>query len=579
MSSTISAISDFLNLQEPASFREFVAGEEYCNNPYLYEYWYTQDMRLPETLNELILTGSLGAGKSYYAAYKLAYIVYRLFFNGSPQKQLGLAENTDIFCIYFSVSLSMAKASGFNYLYDIFLNCKWFKQYAPINHDLKSAVEFKDRHFTIKFASGESHQIGLNVFAFILDEANFRSGVGLGLADEYKEVTLLYQQLLDRQLSRFSRPDGSTNSLAILISSASYQSAFVETRRQAIQGNPNAACIVSTSYEATPEKFSPETFEVFIGAGVAEPQIIESEEQRMRILESAKILGSGEEDTFFRKVPVNLKPAFMSNIVLALQNHCGVATNISTSFISNLKYLYQSYTDDIPSVFVSETLTASNNDDTELSEYFLYDGVQYAERPHSLFLDLSIQSDPGAITMYRYDGKDGSGKDMHTRVFSVDIIPPPFPEQTEITKVKNLVFFLSEIFNIVAFATDQYQSTQLRQDVCKELGLDDIRVSLDSSDVPYLLWQSALVSGRIRQTADPTLEKEVQSAVHDWKRRRVIKQSKGHDDRLQSNVGAFFLSDTVGKNYESVDDLYEDNRINLIGSKSMERVYRELGFK
>ena len=74
--------------------------------------------------------------------------------------------------------------------------------------------------------------MSLNVIGFILDEANFRKGVGLGLSAEYQEVANLYQQLLDRQITRFVRPDGSL-SLAILISSASYQSSFVEKRKAA----------------------------------------------------------------------------------------------------------------------------------------------------------------------------------------------------------------------------------------------------------------------------------------------------------------------------------------------------------
>ena len=68
-----------------------------------------------------------------------------------------------------------------------------------MNENLKSVIEFTDKRFYIKAGSDFGHQLGLNVYTFILDEANFRSGVGLGMAAEYEEVKLLYQTLIDRQ--------------------------------------------------------------------------------------------------------------------------------------------------------------------------------------------------------------------------------------------------------------------------------------------------------------------------------------------------------------------------------------------
>ena len=100
-------------------------------------------------------------------------------------------------------------------------------------------------------ASAEGHQIGLNVLGFILDEANFRKGVGLGNAEEYSEVTRLYQQLIDRQITRFATPSGS-KAFAILISSASYQSSFSEKRKQAALTDNNTKCIPQSRIRLSP---------------------------------------------------------------------------------------------------------------------------------------------------------------------------------------------------------------------------------------------------------------------------------------------------------------------------------------
>ena len=168
---------------------------------------------------------------------------------------------------------------------------------------------------------------------------------------------------------------------------------------------------------------------------------------------------------------------------------------------------------------------------------------------------------------------------MHTRVFCLKIIPPHYPANTRISKVQQFVMDIAQYVNLVAFASDQYQSESLRQEVVAELGLENIRISLDSTDRPYMHWQRGLVEGRIKQTADQLLEQETQEAVHDFKRHRVLRNKNSSDDILQANVGAFFLSDTFGKSGGSIEDLYSGKeKINLIGGKSVERVLKELAY-
>lgn len=563
---------------KPVSFAEFVTSPDFCNNTNIYPYWLNQqNLDNFSSISELILDGSIGGGKSTFSNYYFAYRVYLLMSQGSPQRQLGLPDNSDIYCLYFSVSLQMAKKSGYQLLYSIFKECKWFRDNCPIDENLTSSIKFVDKHFAINAASGEQHQIGLNIWGFILDEANFRSGVGLGTEQQYAEVTELYQQLIDRQVSRFAKPDGTVDALAILISSASYQSSFLELRKQVVSSNPFAKIITSTSYEVRPDRFSKDKFEVFIGTGVVEPIIIESEEQKLKVLQTAGLYGTGQESQFIKQVPVNLKPSFESNIVRALQNHCGVPTMLSSSFMSNMRFLYESYTDTIKPIFQSFELEASTGDHTQLIEYLIPSNIQYPERPHSLFLDLSIQHDMGCLCCFRYEGQDDRGYDLHTRVFSLHIKPPKFPNQTSVAKVQQLIIDLAQYLNIVCFASDQYQSTGLRQEVTAELNLSDIRVSIDSSDIPHMHWQRGLTEGRIKQIKDDYLEREVREAIHDWKRHRVLKATKSSDDVLQANVGAFFLSDTEGKNNGTLEGLYGE-RTNLIGGKSIDKVLAACGY-
>lgn len=583
VSSILSQLTEIVGIEKPVSFRTFVTDKDYGNNPDMYEYWLDQGMSMDDSISEIICDGSLGGGKSFFMSWWVAYRIYLLFQAGSPHKQLGISRESVIYGLYFSVSLSMAQKSGFQYLYNIFRTHKWFQQNAPINDQLRSSIQFVDKNFQIDFASGFSHQVGLNVFCFILDEGNFRGskdGVGQGTAEQYDEVTQLYEQLLDRQTSRFARPDGSINALAALVSSASFQSSFSEKRKAVIKNNPHARIITSRAYEVKPQNFSKEKFKVFIGAGTIEPCLIESDDHQKKVLHQAGL--EGFEKEYIYEVPVNLLPNFKANVVLALQNHCGIPTNMSSSFLPNMKYLYDSYVNDINPLLQSFDLEASTENDTELCEYWLYGNEQFADRPHSLHLDLatgSIGADNGCLVLTRYDGQNDEGVNIHTKVFSLRIKGPQFPYKTRIEKVKRFILFVATRVNLVAFSSDNYQSMGLRQEVCDELGLENIRISLDSSDVPYIMWVRALIDNRIRQARSENLEKEANEAIHDLKRHRVVKAAKSTDDELQATVASFFLSDTVGIQFGSIGSLYAGKETNLLGSKSFQKFMRDAGYQ
>lgn len=565
----------FSEKKQPVSFREFVCGKDYCDDSDIYEFWLEEEVKIPQKCSELIIDGSLGGGKSTFSSYYTAYRVYKWFLNGDPRKELGIAANSDLYGFYFSVSLKMAEKSGFKLLYNVFKNCKWFKENMPMNTDLKSSIQFPNQRFQIDYASSETHQTGLNVIIFILDEANFRGGVGTGVAQEYEEVTFLYSQLLDRLVTRFGRPDGTVDALAILVSSASYQSAFAEQRRSAVENDPNAYHIRAVGYKIKPQNYSKEMFTVFSGTATMEPLIVNSLEHKNKIIAALNMEGTGLAEKFFLDVPVSIKRFFETNINLALQNHCGVPTQIKGRFLQDINILKMNYTNDEDEIFSQRIISLSNADDIQLADYLIPENIQYPERPHSLFLDLSITGDSGGFSCVRFDGeKDGIR--YHTHVFTLEIVPPPPPHQTRISKYRQFMSEFAQLVNVVAFGTDQFQSTGLRQDVKEDLDLPDVRLSIDSSDLPHLQWVRALVEKAMRMRRIEKLELEVIEAEHDLKKRRVVKKKGSTDDLFQSVVGAHWLSDTIGAQSGSIDDITEG--INLVGAQSYRRVLKKLGY-
>lgn len=365
------------------------------------------------------------------------------------------------------------------------------------------------------------------------------------------------------------------DALAILVSSASYQSAFAEQRRSAVENDTNAYHIRAVGYKIKPQNYSKEMFTVFSGTATMEPLIVNSLEHKNKIIAALNMEGTGLAEKFFLDVPVSIKRFFETNINLALQNHCGVPTQIKGRFLQDINILKMNYTNDEDEIFSQRIISLSNADDIQLADYLIPENIQYPERPHSLFLDLSITGDSGGFSCVRFDGeKDGIR--YHTHVFTLEIVPPPPPHQTRISKYRQFMSEFAQLVNVVAFGTDQFQSTGLRQDVKEDLDLPDVRLSIDSSDLPHLQWVRALVEKAMRMRRIEKLELEVIEAEHDLKKRRVVKKKGSTDDLFQSVVGAHWLSDTIGAQSGSIDDLTEG--INLVGAQSYRRVLKKLGY-
>ena len=69
------------------------------------------------------------------------------------------------------------------------------------------------------------------------------------------------------------------------------------------------------------------------------------------------------------------------------------------------------------------------------------------------------------------------------------------------------------------------------------------------------------------------LDKEIREAVHDLKKRRVVKRKGSSDDQFQTVVGAFYLSDTIGSTTATIPE-----RVNVVSARSAMRLAQSCGY-
>lgn len=576
--SLLSTLHKTLAVKDTVDFRTFVCGEEYLNLTGVYEYWLENlNPRLSRKTSRAIFRGSTGAGKSTVMNLVLLYKIYLLFMQGSDvAKTLGLMKGTDVYCFYFSVSMTQAKRSGFNQLKSFIDGSEWFNKNFPRDKSIDSSIRFPN-NFYIEYASGEQHQISLNIWGFILDEANFRKtgSAGEGSTADFDEVYHLANQLETRLSQRFLR-DGIENFFAGYISSASYETAFIQDKGDDYKDDPTAIVLDPVLYKVDPRRYTSNRFEVFFGFGEVSPCIVEDENHKESLIRSLRQMSLPDDkiETFFEKVPLELQKQFKNNIYLAIQNICGRPTALRGSFVTNYEIIKSSYDSTLPSPFSQVSVTVSNKVDIPVEKLLAIDpgNFLYPTRPHSLFMDISLQGDYGSLSCVRYDGMFGGVK-YHSHVFTLEFIPPAFPAATDLTKVQNFIIWLAQYINVAAFGSDNFNSVQIRQEVVKALEIPDVRVSLDSTDLPHLAWLSACVSSRFKMHFYERLDKEIREAVHDLKKRRVVKRKGSSDDQFQTVVGAFYLSDTIGSTTATIPE-----RVNVVSARSAMRLAQSCGY-
>lgn len=577
-SDILKVLSDSLSVKKVVDFTTFVTDPEYLGLSGVYPWWFDNiTSRLNYKTSRAVFRGSTGAGKSTLMNLVLLYKIYLLFSKGSDvTKTLGLMRKTPVYCLYFSVSMTQAKRSGFQQMRGFIDGSKWFSENFPRDKSIDSSIRFPN-DFYIEFASGEQHQISLNVWGFILDEANFRKtgASGEGSTADFDEVYHLASQLENRLAQRFLR-NGVENFFAGYISSASYETSFIQDKGDDYKDSPTAIVLDPVLYKVDPKRYTSNRFEVFFGFGEVSPCVVKDEAHKQSIIKSLSSfeLTKDKIDTLFEEVPLELKKQFDENIYLAIQNICGRPTALRGSFITNYDLIKESYVSRAPTPFSQDSVTVSNKVDLSIQDLISVDtyGFEESWKPHSIFMDISLNGDYGSLSCVRFDGLYGGVK-YHSHVFTLEIIPPAFPAATDLSKVQNFIIWLAQYINLVSFGSDQFQSSGIRQEITKALDLPDVRISLDSTDVPHLSWLSACASHRFRMKFYARLDKEIREAVHDLKRRRVVKRKGSSDDQFQSVVGAFYLSDTLGSTSATVPE-----RINVVGSSKAQQLMRSVGF-
>ncbi len=180
--------------------REWLGNEYYCGSEVfnLYPFWKEHLIRIyesPVLINEIILTGGLGTGKTTFANAVILRKIYELSCYMNVPALFNLLPTSLMLFAYFNLNLEQANLTGYGQLKNMIDTSKYFQEIFPRNQKINSSIDFTQANMMVRFASNESHIIGTNLFGAILDEANFYKGDGQSTTEKAGEAQSQARQI------------------------------------------------------------------------------------------------------------------------------------------------------------------------------------------------------------------------------------------------------------------------------------------------------------------------------------------------------------------------------------------------
>jgi len=308
---------------------------------------------------------------------------------------------------------------------------------------------------------------------------------------DYYQIKFRIDQAFDRLKSRFLKILNYFGNIFI-DSSAAAEGSLVEDLIKEYPVNMlvvrDPIWVIKSSlgiYFNHPDENGNTSFQVYTGDNSRDPFIITNESQKSSI-DTDKILD----------VPNELKDRYESNIELALQNSAGVGTFATNTFFKDKDKLKNAYK--FPNI-IPEVVLVDFYDDDELINYVR---AQVLKIPESKILccgiDMGVTGDRAGFALSYLDDyvyKEGKITNEFKTVTPLAIGISRKPgQETSITKIFNLIIDINELREIGLVVTDQYQSTQLRQDLTRRK-IWTYLSSGDRSTEPYIFYKLQVYKG------------------------------------------------------------------------------------
>ena len=486
-------------------------------------------------------------GKSTVGTFILIRKLYEISCYRNIAGLFDLMSSASVVFMYFSLTKQQAELTGFRQFRETVDSIPYFQEHFCRNMKLSSILEFPE-NVVFRHGARLTDQIGSNLIASIMDEANFFSNDGSAAdAGALSAIQELHMAVLNRGASRFMA-NGVNSSISVLISSPTYSSSYTQQRIEASIGNPHAKVFRCRLWDCKPDKYSKERFYVFLGNEKVDPFIIRDVEDLNNALEAEMCkpyLGNDLKEGIatmpprmrekIDSIPIDFRDKFEQNLLQSIMDIAGKSVAPSGRLFSSRKIWNACISDSIPQVFTKNELSITTEDDSDRNtlQYYLKDKFIDPHLSHYIHIDQSYAHDStGFAICHRGESVERNGSLMPTIVIdcALRINPPPPPKKISISRVRSFIFYCIKNLklNIAKVTYDSFSSAESIQTL-KENGVNAEMQSVDRTDDAYLGFIDLLYDSRVtfnKMDAD-LMATEIFDLVHYRERHKVDHQPSG----------------------------------------------------
>jgi len=595
--------------RRPPSIEEFITDPYWLGNtmaateenPGIFPAWkevLLQDFDLESRIHNLVITGSLGTGKSWVSSGIFLYRLTLATLLRNPQNFLGLSAGSTIVYIVLSLSKAVVQETVFGDVQNFMGHSAYFLEDCHFNPELKYS-NFRiplGKGIILTAGSKGQHIIGRNTMGVFLDEGNWRLE-----ANPDMKAYKLYDEVRTRIKNRFQKVAGFLPAISILSSSARDESSFTEKVISDINAikDPNAEKVYRFAVYKVKRhllKLKNRWFKVAYGIKNVDPVVLSG-----FYLENGTPITNDPENPVeappdgcqTELVPEDYLDAFKRNAKSGLQNVCGISTGGShlllSSTIDVLKCVELGERSGVvnPVRGRMALIPISDEDDREIWDYLDHKSfltlrhsqvipIRHPSATRFAHLDLATATKAGLaichlVGMQKVEGliKNGQIYDEYRLIVEFDFILTITAGRTKpisLEKIQKFFFWLRGEcgYHFGKITADTYQSAMPLQ-MMSSRGFETDVLSIDRKKAPYYGLRTGIEELRLRLYHQGEMLTEFEKLVDGPE--KVDHPPEGSKDTTDAVCGAY----TNAINSENISDSQSGTDPSLHASSSADK--------
>lgn len=452
------------------------------------------------TKTTVVLTGSIGTGKSTIALYALCYIQYRLMILREPWKYFELAESNKMTISFFNLNKTLGDSRGFSKMQSFMIKSPWFRDHAFHISNTVSGTELQFSLIKYVLASPNSRGFGIigeDIVAGILDEVDSP----IESVKQKEKVLETYNATALRFKNRFASKGRSLGKLFI-VSSKQDELSFIETFIAERKKFPEVIIFDIPLWEAKPAHlFCGKKFLVAVGDAFNPPKLIQEDQKEEFGKNGYQIL----------EVPVEFETEFKTDLVRSLRDIAGITTagTRRLKLFPSEKFIIECFDSTKLDPIKVQTIEIGLNDDVKLFWYFDINKLRMPKDvPRFIHMDIAFSSDACGLAMsgvkewkqVMVEKPDGTYMKENSPIIETDFImriKAKEGDRIPIHKVREFIFDLrANGIHIQKFTADLPLASQDTLQLLQREGIEAENQSVDKTNQPYFDFRNLIYEKR-----------------------------------------------------------------------------------